>query len=151
MWWRSPPFTSQSVSSAALHSLMEPSFMADSKCVCWAAHSSVREISAKQIAVVFSTNTVPWLTFYGKISPPSMFNHPSSFNVCAYVPDRSVLTCQGWPLISWLIGRQKPFPFWTPFHAQPSLPKMFKQARKENVRAGSGTDASAGITHLQVF
>lgn len=82
LWWRSAPFTSQSVSNAVLHSLMETSFMADSKCVCGAARSSVREISSKQMAAAFSTNTMPRLTFYGEISPPSTFNHPSSFSVC---------------------------------------------------------------------
>lgn len=129
---------------------METSFTADSKCVCRASHSSVREISAERIAVAFSTNTAPRLTFYGEISPPSTFNHPSSSSVCVcmYVDvlDRCVLTCQEWPLISWLVGRQKLFPFSTLLPAQPSLPKMFKQARKENVVADSGSVRSTSVS-----
>lgn len=42
--------------------------MADSKCICGVAHSSVREISAEQITLAFSTNSVSWLTFDGEIS-----------------------------------------------------------------------------------
>lgn len=66
--------------------------------------------------------------------------------MCVDIPDCCVLTCQEWPLISWLVGRQKLFPFSTLFSAQPSLPKMFKQARKENIVADSGSDPSAGVS-----
>lgn len=77
---------SQTLPFPPLHSLMETSFTADSKCVCGVAHSSVREISAERIAAAFSTNTAPRLTFYGEISPSRTFNHPGRFGgrVCAW-------------------------------------------------------------------
>ena len=56
--------------------------MADSKCVCEVAHSSVREISAERITLAFSTNAVLWLTFDGEISRGCKFNHFGRFNVC---------------------------------------------------------------------
>ncbi len=102
------------LSSSPLRSLMETSFMADSKCVCGVAHSSVREISAERITLAFSTNAVLWLTFDGEISHGCKFNHSDSVCmcvcVCVFVPDHSLLECQQWPLISWLVGRQKLFP-----------------------------------------
>lgn len=66
--------------------------------------------------------------------------------MCVDVPDCGALACQEWPLISWLVGQQKLFPFSTLFPAQPPLPKMFKQARKENIVADSGSDPSAGVS-----
>lgn len=79
---------------------METSFTADSKCVCGATHCSVREISAERIAEAFSTNIVPWLTFYGEISPPSTFNHPGSFSMCVYVRGGPGSLCARMPRVA---------------------------------------------------
>lgn len=86
------PFTSHLVfksfllslmlSSSPLSSLMETSFMADSKCIRGVPHSSVREISAERITLAFSTNAVLWLTFDGEISRGCKFNHSGSVCVC---------------------------------------------------------------------
>lgn len=103
LWRRPPPFTSQSVSNAVLPSPSLPNgdkFTTDSKCVCEAAHSSVKEISAERIAAAFSTNTAPRLTFYGEISPPRTFNHPGSFSMCVYVRGRSRLLCAHMPRVA---------------------------------------------------
>lgn len=59
--------------------------MADSKCVCGVAHSSVREISAERITLAFSTDAVLWLTFDGEISRGCKFNHSGRFSVCVSI------------------------------------------------------------------
>lgn len=84
---------SQTRSFPPLHSLMETSFTADSKCVCGVAHSSVREISAERIAAAFSTNTGPRLTFYGEISPSHTFNHPGRLGACVCAWTAQIAVC----------------------------------------------------------
>lgn len=67
--------------SSAVSSLMETSFMADSKCICGVPRSSVREISAERITLAFSTDAVLWLTFDGEINRGCKFNHSGRLGV----------------------------------------------------------------------
>lgn len=69
--------------------------MADSKCVCGVAHSSVREISAERITLAFSTNALLWLTFDGEISRGCKFNHSGRFSVyvCVSVCASQITVC----------------------------------------------------------
>lgn len=89
----SSPLLFHILSSSPLLSLMETSFMADSKCVCGVTHSSVREISAERITLAFSTNGVLWLTFDGEISRGCKFNHSGRFSVCVSVCVSQITVC----------------------------------------------------------
>lgn len=67
--------------------------MADSKCVCGVAQSSVREISAERITLAFSTNAVLWLTFDGEISRGCKFNHFGRFSVYVCICVSQITVC----------------------------------------------------------